>query len=241
MNVTVSGRFNRSTINNSDLLNPIAGPGSLTGDYLYTRFNPAVGITYNPLSMALNVYANYSQASRAPTSIELGCADPNNPCSLPNALSSDPPLSQVVTTDLGSGPAREAGAVPHQTGTSAAFRAENRNDILFVASQVTGTGYFQNFAKTLREGVQASLDGHINRVTVGLDYTFLSATYQSTETLDGTANNTSDIALSGYPGVGGVITVHPGNRIPLIPKTSGKAYMDIQATKKFMLDLGLGG
>jgi outer membrane receptor protein involved in Fe transport len=74
---------------------------------------------------------------------------------------------------------------------------------------------------------------------VGLDYTFLSATYQSTETLDGTANNTSDIALSGYPGVGGVITVHPGNRIPLIPKQSGKAYIDVQATSKFMFDLGL--
>ena len=83
------------------------------------------------------------------------------------------------------------------------------------------------------------MDGHINRITAGLDYTFLSATYQSVETLDGTANNTSDIALSGYPGVGGVITVHPGNRIPLIPKQSGKAYMDIQATSKFVLDLGL--
>jgi outer membrane receptor protein involved in Fe transport len=237
VNVTVSGRFNRSTINNSDLLSPIAGPGSLTGDYTYTRFNPAVGITYNPL-MALNFYANYSQASRAPTSIELGCADPNNPCSLPNALSSDPPLSQVVTQTWEAG-LRGKLEQAHIDWDLGGFRAQNRNDILFVASQLTGTGYFQNFAQTLREGVQASVDGHINRVTVGLDYTFLSATYQSTETLDGTANNTSDIALSGYPGVGGVITVHPGNRIPLIPKTSGKAYIDIQATKKFMLDLGL--
>ena len=64
-----------------------------------------------------------------------------------------------------------------------AFRAENRNDILFVASQETGSGYFQNFAKTLREGVQASLDGHFKRVNLGLDYTFLSATYQSMETV----------------------------------------------------------
>jgi outer membrane receptor protein involved in Fe transport len=74
---------------------------------------------------------------------------------------------------------------------------------------------------------------------VGLDYTFLSATYQNVETLDGTGNNTSDIALSGFPGVGGVITVHPGNRIPLIPKQSGKAFLDFQATKKFVIDLGL--
>jgi outer membrane receptor protein involved in Fe transport len=237
VNVTVSGRFNRSTINNNDILNPTAGPGSLTGDYTYSRFNPAVGITYNPM-MSLNFYANYSQASRAPTSIELGCADPNNPCSLPNALSSDPPLSQVVTQTWEAG-LRGKLEQSHIDWDLGGFRAENRNDILFVASQETGSGYFQNFAKTLREGVQASLDGHIKRVTVGLDYTFLSATYQSTETLDGTGNNTSDIALSGYPGVGGVITVNPGNRIPLIPKTSGKAYVDIQATKKFILDLGL--
>ena len=95
-NMTASGRYNRTAIHNTDLLNPVAGPGSLTGDYVYGRFDPSIGVTYNPLP-CLNVYANYSQANRAPTSIELGCADPNNPCSLPNALSSDPPLSQVVT------------------------------------------------------------------------------------------------------------------------------------------------
>ena len=237
-NVTVSGRYTRTTIHNNDYLNPIAGPGSLDGNYVYGRFNPSIGVTYNPFRM-LNAYANFSQSNRAPTSIELGCADPNNPCSLPNALSSDPPLSQVVTTTWEAGLRGKLLEQYRVDWSLGAFRAENRNDILFVASQQTGTGYFQNFAKTLREGVQASLDGHLRRVTVGLDYTFLSATYQSTETLDGTANNTSDIAQSGYPGVGGVITVHPGNRIPLIPKQTGKAFVDIQATSKFVLNLGL--
>jgi outer membrane receptor protein involved in Fe transport len=236
-NVTVSGRYNRSTINNNDLLNPIAGPGSLTGDYVYGRFNPSVGLTYNPWT-AFNLYASYSQANRAPTSIELGCADPNNPCSLPNALSSDPPLSQVVTQTWEAG-LRGKLEQYHVDWNVGAFRAENRNDILFVASQETGSGYFQNFAKTLREGFQSSLNGYFKRVNGGLDYTYLSATYQSTETLDGTANNTSDIALSGFPGVGGVITVNPGNRIPLIPKQTGKAFVDVQATSKLMLNLGV--
>jgi outer membrane receptor protein involved in Fe transport len=76
-------------------------------------------------------------------------------------------------------------------------------------------------------------------VGFGVDYSFLSATYQSVDTLDGSANNTSDIALSGYPGVGGVITVHPGNRIPLIPKQTGKAFVDIQATSRLFFDFGL--
>ena len=45
--------------------------------------------------------------------------------------------------------------------------------------------------------------------------------------------------LRGFPGIGGVITVHPGNRIPLIPKQTGKAFVDIRATSKFVINLGL--
>ena len=48
-------------------------------------------------------YFNYSEANRAPTSIELGCADPSEPCNLPNALVSDPPLKQVVTRTFETG------------------------------------------------------------------------------------------------------------------------------------------
>jgi hypothetical protein len=38
VNVTVSGRYNRFMVDNTDLLNPIAGPGSLTGDYVFQRY-----------------------------------------------------------------------------------------------------------------------------------------------------------------------------------------------------------
>ena len=55
--------------------------------------------------------------------------------------------------------------------------------------------------------------------------------------VDGSANNTSDSALSGYPGLDGNIYIHPGNRIPLIPKQSGKAFADFQATSKLAFDL----
>ena len=238
VNVTVSGRYNRFTVDNMDRLNPIPGPGSLDGDYVFQRFNPAIGITWSPIS-ALNAYARYSQGSRAPTSIELGCADADAPCSLPNSLSSDPPLQPVVTDTWEAG-LRGKPEIPflHNLNWNVgAYRSENHNDILFIAAPQTGTGYFQNFAKTLREGFDADLSGQIGRATWGLDYNFLSATYQSTETLDGSANNTNNIALQGYPGLPGVITVQPGDRIPLIPKNSGKAYVDFQITKKLGLDL----
>jgi outer membrane receptor protein involved in Fe transport len=238
INVTVSGRYNNFTVDNTDLLNPVPGPGSLTGDYLFQRFDPAIGITWSPGS-TVNIYGRFSQGSRAPTSIELGCADPSDPCSLPNSLSSDPPLQQVVTDtwELGVRGRPEVPFFHNVRWNAGAFRAENHNDILFVAAPQTGTGYFQNFAKTLREGFDADLDGRIAHVTWGLNWTFLSATYQSTETLDGSANNTNNLALQGYPGLPGVITVQPGDRIPLIPKQTGKAYAVYQATSKLAFDL----
>ncbi len=238
VNVTVSGRYNWDTVNNLDLLTPIAGPGSLTGDYTFQRFNPAVGITWSPL-ISVNAYARFSQGSRAPTSIELGCADPSAPCSLPNALSSDPPLRQVVTDTWEVG-LRGKPELPHFHSLSwnvGAFRDENHNDILFISAPIIGTGYFQNFSKTLREGLDADLDGRVGPVNWGFDWTLLSATYQSTETLDGSANNTNDIALQGYPGLSGTITVHAGNRIPLIPKQTGKAYTLWQPTPKLMFEM----
>ena len=63
------------------------------------------------------------------------------------------------------------------------------------------------------------------------------ATYQSHAVVDGSANNTSDSALSGYPGLDGNIYIHPGNRIPLIPKQTGKAFANFQATSKLAFDL----
>ncbi len=74
-------------------------------------------------------------------------------------------------------------------------------------------------------------------VNWGFDWTFLSATYQSVETLDGVSNNTNSVALQGYPGLDGNITVHPGNRIPLIPKNTGKAYAIWQATPKLLFEM----
>lgn len=217
-NITVSGRFNRSTIDNADRINPAAGPGSLDGNYVFERFNPSAGVTYNPWKF-LTAFANYSQSSRAPTSIELGCADPNDPCSLPNALASDPPLKQVVASTWEAG---LRGTFEHGVRwTLDGFRAINRDDILFLAAPQLGTGYFQNFGKTEREGMQASIDAHFNRFTAGMDYTLLDATYQVATTLaDG-------------------IAIQPGDRIPLIPMHSGKAYLNVQATKKLALNFGL--
>jgi outer membrane receptor protein involved in Fe transport len=232
---TVSGRYNRASVNNRDRIDPGGGPGSLDGQYVFDRFNPSAGVTFSP-SHFMNLYASYAESSRAPTSIELGCADPNNPCNLPNALAGDPPLKQVVTRTFEAG-VRNGQGESRLNWSAGWFRATNYNDLLFVTSDVTGNGYFKNFGRTLRQGAEVHVSKRINRVTLGGNYTFLRATYKSPETVNGSSNSANDSASGGSPGTDGVIQIQPGDRIPLIPQHMFKAFADAQITRKISADL----
>jgi outer membrane receptor protein involved in Fe transport len=231
--VTLSGRYNRTSLDNIDRLPPptVAGSrGSLNGQYVFERLNPAIGMTYAATRFA-SLYASYSEASRAPTAIELGCADPTEPCNLPNALVSDPPLRQVVTRTVEAG---VRGTLESNLRWNAGwFHGINYNDILFVASEQTGFGYFTNFGKTRRQGAEAGLSGRIGKLTLGGNYTLLAATYQSSQIIDGGSNSSND----GGPGLDGNIAIQPGGRIPQIPRNILKAYAEYQPTPKISVDL----
>lgn len=234
--VTVAGRYNHTTLRNLDRI--VSGPGSLDGTHTFGRFQPAVGFTYSPHGL-VNFYANYSEASRAPTSIELGCADPAEPCKLPNAMAGDPPLRQVVTRTMEAGV--RGGLEGHPRWSAGWFRASNRDDILFVASTQTGYGYFKNFGRTQRQGLELSVDERIRAVTFGANYTFLDATYQSTEAVSGTGNSTNTAVVEGGAGLDGTIDVQPGDRIPLTPRHQWKGYVHAQAARRLSFDLGVVG
>jgi outer membrane receptor protein involved in Fe transport len=239
---TFSGRYNRTSIDNTDRLPPGApaeagsegGRGSLNGNYVFERFNPAAGVTYTPNGL-VSLYFSYSEANRAPTSIELGCANPDFPCNLPNALVSDPPLNQVVTRTFEAG---ARGSIENNLRWSAGwFFGQNYNDLLFVASPQTGFGYFTNFGKTRRQGVEVDLSKQFRRFTLGGNYTFLDTTYQSQEVVDGAANSSNASALAGQPGLDDNITIQPGDHIPQIPQNTFKAYAEYQPTAKFSAQL----
>ena len=234
-NVTLAARFNRTGISNTDRISPGGGPGSLDGDHAYSRLNPAAGVTFSP-SSALNTYVGYSEGSRAPTSIELGCADPEQPCKLPNALAGDPPLSQVVTRTWEAGVRGKRGPIGWSAG---AFHASNNDDILFVASTQTGFGYFRNFGSTRRQGIELDMNAREGRMTGGIGYTWLDATFQSPETVDGTGNSTNDTAADGGKGLEGTIAIEPGDRIPLVPRHLLKAFCDIRLTGSLSIDVDL--
>ncbi len=149
----------------------------------------------------MNAYVGYSEGSRAATSIELGCADPDEPCKLPNAMAGDPPLDQVVTRTLDAGGRGEYRGVNWSAGV---FRAANRDDILFVTSDQTGFGYFRNFGETRRQGIELCAQSPaFGRVTLGAGYTYLDATFESEETVNGEGNSSNDAAEDGEPGLEG--------------------------------------
>lgn len=227
--LTLSGRYNRTTVKSRDGIITDGSAGSLDGDHVFSRFNPAIGLTWAPTKL-LNAYVGYNQGSRAPSAIELGCADPDNPCKLPNSFAGDPPLKQVVTATIEAG---LRGSVARQYSWNlGVFRADNRDDILFVADNQAGFGYFKNFGKTRRQGLEAGLSVRVgDALNLGFNYTHLDATYRSTETVDGSANSSNDQAAAGFPGVEGTITIQPGNRIPLMPRQILKLFADYQVSR----------
>ena len=210
--LTLSGRYNYTEVTNKDRLDPIPDPvqannESLTSNQSYNRFNPAVGINFTP-SKDLTAYASYNEGSRAPTAIELGCANPDQPCRLPNAFAGDPPLDQVVAKTFEGG---LRGALSANINWSfSAYRAQNFNDIQFIASSTTGAGFFDNVGKTRRQGIDAAVNGRLDKLSWSLGYSFIKATYQSEFAVASEVNET----VAGSE----VQQVRKGDYIPGIPK-----------------------
>src|ERR1700733_11480575 len=122
-----AGPFNVANINLQDQLGT-----SLNGSDTYTRFNPIIGGTYK-ITPELTAYAGYSEANRAPTPLELGCANPAQPCIIASFLVSDPPLKQVVsrTVETGLRGTHDYGANVGTLGWKlGVFRTDSQDDIL---------------------------------------------------------------------------------------------------------------
>ena len=193
--ITISGRYNHAGIQkyrppSRDRSRQLAVRSTETTHSIVSTPRPA-WFTRQCVWRA-SISATARPIARRPRS-NLGCADPTQPCNLPNALVADPPLKQVVARTF------EAGI--RSTGESKLkwsagwFRAENTNDILFVASQQTGFGYFVNYGKTRRQGAEISLSGNYRWFTLGGNYTFLDATFQSAQMLGAASNSTNDGGL----------------------------------------------
>ena len=217
LHLTASARYNMSRVTTHDELNP--NPPNLDGDHSYRKLNPALGLTWQ-IVPAVNAYAGFSQGNRVPTPIELGCADPANPCTLPNSMAADPYLKQVVAQTLEAGlRGKLLGDINWNAGV---FRTVSTDDILFVGTS-TSAGYFTNFGKTRRQGLELGLNGRQRSVDWFANYSYLQATYQSDACLLG-ANNSSrgTAAECTAGGQDDEILVKKGNHLPGLPSHSAK-------------------
>lgn len=221
--LTLAGRYNKATVEIRDQtgLEP-----ALNGNNSFSRFNPAAGVNYN-LSPAVNTYLAYNEGMRAPTAVELTCADPTAPCKLPNAFIADPPLKPVVSKTFETG---SRGVLPFGTSYSfALFRTDLQDDLQFVASAAVPTaGFFQNIGNTRRQGLELGLGQTFGRLSIQMRYSLIDATFQSPFTVASPSNSSAvDSDGDGEPDL---INVQKGDRIPGIPKNQFKLRADYTFT-----------
>ena len=235
LHFTLSVRYNsnRETIDgysvNTDVGPGFNEPSPVSGDHTFSRVNPAFGFTVTPTD-SQTYYANYNEASRAPTVIELGCADPTTPCGLPNDFASDPDLKQVVARTF------EVGARGNLAGNALvwsadAFRTQSSDDIQFIATSINA-GYFANVGSTRRQGLDLALGGTAaQRFHWRVAYSLVDATFQSSFVVNAPSNSTADQF--------GNIVVSPGDRIPLIPRNTGRLILDYDVTHRWNVGANL--
>jgi iron complex outermembrane recepter protein len=231
--LTAGARFNVAQITLTDEL---GNDPLLNGSNDYSHFNPMAGATYK-LTPNLTVYGDFAVANRAPTPLELACADPVRPCLIDNALVGDPPLQQVITY---TGEAGLRGHFDIASGqlnwTVGGYRALNINDIIDVASPlIIGHEFFQNAGDTLREGIEANASYKLDRWNVYANYTYVDATFRNYLTLSSPYNPFAD--------ANGNIYVVPGDHLTGIPDFRFKLGAEYQITDpwKFGADLNVVG
>jgi len=207
--LNLAGRYNDARVTLDDRLG-----SALNGHDTFGRFDPSIGLTFNP-TRALTLYVTYDEGMRVPTPVELTCADPNAPCSLPNAFSADPPLKAVVAKNVEVGARGSLG--PAISFTAALFRTNLDDDIQFVSSGggAVSSGFFENVGHTRRQGLELGFDGKAGAFDLSAHYTYLEATFETPLILNSPDNSTA--APLTCPTCTDIQVV-PGNRIPGIPK-----------------------
>ncbi|MGZ6017473.1 MAG: TonB-dependent receptor [Phenylobacterium sp.] len=197
----------------------VPGPesNSLDGAHRYQRFNPRIGFNYNP-GDGFGLFGGYSESMRAPTSIELSCADPYSPCSLPTGFNGDPNLKAVTarTFELGA----RGRLFDRVSWNAAVYDSRLRNDIQFIATSTT-FGYFFNVGDTERRGLELGVESRWDKLTLSANYSYVEAAYRTPFTTAGGEDVTR------------------GDRIPGIPASTFKLRADYEVTDRFSLGAGL--
>lgn len=233
LTATLAGRYNNVRIRMMNQYIGEDGEDKLSGKHSYERFNPSAGLTYQIFNN-LGVYGSYGESSRVPTPMELSCADPDDPCRLPNAFLSDPPLDQVVAKTWEGGFRGDFNRLIGKGETKwnlGYFHTTNHDDIIFRRDgDSISEGFFSNVGQTRRYGIEAGVNSFMPALFSPIDdwnfsanYTYLHARY-----LDGfiIQNPLDDDEAA---------QVERGDKIPGIPEHIFKASVGVNLWQRLSL------
>lgn len=220
---------------------PLARFICTTGNYDYRSFNPSLGVAWEAQEN-LTAYTNVSKGSRVPSVIELGCARDKTAedssdniqygCTIPTALTADPYLKQVRSVGYETGLRGITSGFEWNFG---AFLTNLTDDILFVPLGRKNRGVFDNFGKTRREGLEMGIKGVWGKSTIGLNYTWMKATFQSSAQLINDANSSNTSVTTGQA----YVNISPGDELPGMPNHILQANWNYQFTPKFDMALNM--
>ncbi|HET9761932.1 MAG TPA: TonB-dependent receptor, partial [Casimicrobiaceae bacterium] len=208
---TLSGRYNVASV---QLRDRSGAQPELDGDHDFRRLTPALGVTWNP-NAAATWFASASEGMRVPSPVELTCADPAAPCSLPNQFLADPALKPVIARTLEGGVRLRPS---HELNMSVSgYRTLLSDDIQFVSSgAAVNSGFFQNTGSTLRQGFDVTLSRKTATLSLAAAYSYVRAEFLTPFRMLSPNNSSSDAA--------GELQVERGNRIPGIPRSQLKLF-----------------
>ena len=178
----------------------------------------------------MGLYASYSESNRAPSPVELTCADEDDPCALPNAFLADPPLEQVIARTVETGARGVWQDIRWHAGV---FRTANANDILFIsAGALTNRGFFDNVGDTRRQGLELNFSGTLlaERLSWFANYTRLEAEFRENFRVLSPNNPTAE---------DGEISVREGARIPGVPEHILVAGATLELATSFTVGLDM--
>ncbi len=201
--LNVSGRWNWASLKMDDQYST-----ALEGHHFFNQFNPGVGITRNIGNSGVfgntSIYATYKESSRTPSVAELGCADPDQPCRLPNSFQADPPLDQVKNRSFEMGARgitnkHKLFGMNHNIKWDAtAFAGRNYNDIIFIGGNRVGTGYFRNVGNTQRMGTELGLSGKLgNHWTWYSNYSYVRASFETHQKIASAGHSENPFSCEG--------------------------------------------
>jgi len=179
--------------------------GSNNGTNTYDRLSPVLGLTLK-VSDDFRGFVAYKSAFRAPAPLELACASPDAPCSLPSALGADPALDPVSTHDYEAGFDAD---LPNRTSLDVdGFWTDVDNDIVFASPNLTQV-YFVNIPRSRRAGVEITAQTALPAGgRLFGSYSFVASTYQSTVQIATADTNP--------------VPARPGDQLPASPRHRGR-------------------